>query len=965
MAAVKALQQWCRVQCDGYRDVSVTNMTTSFRDGLAFCALIHRHRPDLIDFDSLRKENVYDNNKLAFKVAEDELGIPALLDAEDMVALKVPDRLSILTYVSQYYNYFHGRSPIGGMGGIKRPAESITNEPPGKKNQPVVSKMFTTSKPTRENSPPPPSNVTRPSSSPKPNRNPTQDVGKSIQTGTLSNKCTTCNQHVHLVQRHLVDGKLYHRNCAKSLSLNTSSALRDLSTNSYVSKFNPQPEPSKANTVTPANAVTAAHAPSKQGSAWLSKKADTPSNGSTAFSTPQHLSRPPYAAKESSSPFVSKPTASRDTTFTETGSKAFATSPSSQPASGLSSTTKEHPTPFVSKPSALHDSKFTTKSSNAFSSSPSSQPASGPAAAAKELPTPFHPTPFVSKPTALRDTTFTTKGSNIFSAAPSSQPKPSPTSAAKESPTAFVSKLAISQDTTTKGSNAFSTSSFLQPASRPNSAAKESPPAFQSKPTASHDTTFSTTITISPAPTAAPHTSPPTSVTAAKTRETKLKFLEPNTSKDDEKMKTTFSTGINKGQAVTGKRLEGIPGQPVTVVINVKDTDKGGAAAKTIPVGGRATTKQENVDSNKTKASAATFISKKLSEENNNNSSKPAWTNVALKKTEPQAQVETTKKETGGVRGRVRLRADPSILADLQPQEPQKPSFSPLGQKGLADRTPDRGGLHLDKTSPNTSVSENESPADWRSKLKPVSKETKPAGSSQSSPKPSANGATKTSVPSFMSSTSNTRIPATPAASRGLQNVQKDPVTNGTKAKTSKTKPGYIPREEIMKELQEIENNLNELEKTGIELEMKLRRSEEEGKDDSVMDELMVEWFSLIRNKQAAMRRESELVYIGRTQDLEEEQPSVVQDLRRLMEKPEHLKTAWDRQKEKQLMEKLLEIVNDRNAIVEGLDEDRLREEEEDEQLNKMMESFNIKKDKSKKKSSVLKLFGWGNKKEE
>ena len=56
----------------------------SFNDGLAFCALIHRHRPDLIDYNKLNKDEPNKNLNLAFSIAENHLDIPKMLNAEGL-----------------------------------------------------------------------------------------------------------------------------------------------------------------------------------------------------------------------------------------------------------------------------------------------------------------------------------------------------------------------------------------------------------------------------------------------------------------------------------------------------------------------------------------------------------------------------------------------------------------------------------------------------------------------------------------------------------------------------------------------------------------------------------------------------------------------------------------------------------------------------------------------------------------
>lgn len=102
----EGLLLWCQRKTAPYKNANVQNFHMSFKDGLAFCALIHRHRPDLIDYDSLSKEDPYRNLNYAFEVAEQHLDIPKMLDAEDMVQNVKPDERAVMTYVSCYYHAF-------------------------------------------------------------------------------------------------------------------------------------------------------------------------------------------------------------------------------------------------------------------------------------------------------------------------------------------------------------------------------------------------------------------------------------------------------------------------------------------------------------------------------------------------------------------------------------------------------------------------------------------------------------------------------------------------------------------------------------------------------------------------------------------------------------------------------------------------------------------------------------------
>uniref|UniRef100_A0A8C7VHA4 F-actin monooxygenase n=1 Tax=Oncorhynchus mykiss TaxID=8022 RepID=A0A8C7VHA4_ONCMY len=108
------LLSWCQQQTQGYRGVVVSDLTTSWKSGLALCALIHHYRPDLIDFDSLKEDEGEENMRLGLEVAEKEFGISPVMTVEEMSSVSETDTLCMVMYLSQFHQLFKDALPPSG-----------------------------------------------------------------------------------------------------------------------------------------------------------------------------------------------------------------------------------------------------------------------------------------------------------------------------------------------------------------------------------------------------------------------------------------------------------------------------------------------------------------------------------------------------------------------------------------------------------------------------------------------------------------------------------------------------------------------------------------------------------------------------------------------------------------------------------------------------------------------------------
>uniref|UniRef100_A0A673LMZ1 F-actin monooxygenase n=1 Tax=Sinocyclocheilus rhinocerous TaxID=307959 RepID=A0A673LMZ1_9TELE len=236
------LLNWCQRQTEGYRGVSVSDLTMSWKSGLALCALIHRYRPDLINFDSLDEKDMEKNNQLGFDVAEKEFGISPIMTGKEMSVVVEPDKLSMVMYLSQFNEMFKDTVPPGGelVNRDDRPSiatalaeRKIDSAAAANNNNKVKSMATQLLAKFEENAPTQSTGLKRQvalrchsllSLKKRPELACLASMSFSLQ-GSLrkefpqniggSDVCFFCRKRVYVMERLSAEGKFFHRSCFK------------------------------------------------------------------------------------------------------------------------------------------------------------------------------------------------------------------------------------------------------------------------------------------------------------------------------------------------------------------------------------------------------------------------------------------------------------------------------------------------------------------------------------------------------------------------------------------------------------------------------------------------------------------------------------------------------------------------------------------------------------------------------
>uniref|UniRef100_A0A672IFZ6 F-actin monooxygenase n=1 Tax=Salarias fasciatus TaxID=181472 RepID=A0A672IFZ6_SALFA len=224
------LLTWCQKQTEGYRNVTITDLTSSWKSGIALCALIHRFKPQLIDFDSLNEEDRVANLQLAFDVSEQEFGIKPFTSAEDLIGEEELDKTRMIAYLSKFYELFRGTPLPASVDENNedypskevRSNNNVLNLALPRKRVPKVTlsrgatNLSSNGPPVRDG-PDPKENKVRSMATQllaKFEGTPNHTGGSVRRTFSQSgDKCHSCEKRVYMVERVCAEGLFFHREC--------------------------------------------------------------------------------------------------------------------------------------------------------------------------------------------------------------------------------------------------------------------------------------------------------------------------------------------------------------------------------------------------------------------------------------------------------------------------------------------------------------------------------------------------------------------------------------------------------------------------------------------------------------------------------------------------------------------------------------------------------------------------------